>query len=74
MCRHRWKEVRRAYTPGQSATKLSASSGSEEFALRLVEGVTTVELRCRVCGDIRERTLAGKVLGPELNDGAGDGA
>lgn len=59
---HRWEEVRRAYTPGQSATKLSASQGSEEFALRLVEGVTTVELRCRICGDIRERTLSGKVL------------
>ncbi len=48
--RHQWERISATYTPPLKDVK-SIERSTEEFANRLVFGLTTVVLRCVVCGD-----------------------
>jgi hypothetical protein len=56
-CRHSWVEMDRKFLRPVPPSKVNGLS--EEAFRHLVFGVTRVELRCRECGDVEERLLAG---------------
>jgi uncharacterized Zn finger protein len=54
---HSWVEVGRTFIPPCPVT--SYKGGTSEELFRLLNGYTTVELRCKDCGDVTSRTLTG---------------
>lgn len=55
---HHLEEVGRHFAP--SLKVISGLKGaSEELAQKMFFGVTTIELRCRDCGDIKTTEIAG---------------
>lgn len=59
-CRHIWTEMRRSYSPPRLNAELER--GSESLVRQLTFGVTTVELRCEACGEVKETLLTGRAL------------
>lgn len=58
-CNHTWHVVSKTYTaPNQKLT--SASNLSDYLTLRLVYGLTIVELKCDKCGKIYHESTHGK--------------
>lgn len=55
---HSWKEEARWYTPPNRGP-FEASRISEETIEKIMFGVTSVELRCSVCGDLKCVVLPG---------------
>jgi len=60
-CQHSWIEARRAFTPSRLTGEFEAEQLKPEDFERLIFGVTTVELRCVNCGDVKGVTLLGQV-------------
>jgi hypothetical protein len=62
-CKHKWEEVRRVHaTPNVYDFKVERSS--EDFMRETIFGVTSIELRCKLCGDVTERRLTGNHTKP----------
>jgi hypothetical protein len=53
---HRWGEVQRYFVP---PVKRGAKDVPADQVRELVQGVTVVELRCGLCGDLTCRALRG---------------
>jgi hypothetical protein len=53
---HRWGEVQRYFVP---PVRRGAKDVPADLARELVQGVTVVELRCGLCGDLTCRALRG---------------
>lgn len=54
---HSWEEVNRIYCPPMRFSEIEGCT-SQMFE-RIVCGITSVELRCRSCDDLSNRTLVG---------------
>lgn len=59
-CFHRWIEESREYTP--PAASVDATGYSGNLLLKLAMGITSVELKCEKCGDVKFSTVPGKAL------------
>ena len=58
-CKHKWVEARRVHSPSVIQHLKTGGGCSEHFARELIFGVTSIELRCTLCGDVAERRLIG---------------
>ena len=57
-CKCRWDEVQRVHvTPNTYGVKVERAS--EDFMREMIFGLTSIELRCKLCGDVTERRLIG---------------
>lgn len=56
-CQHKWKEIHRVFNQPQESFK--AQGFSQETMLQLMYGVTIVELKCEICGEIKFKTTTG---------------
>lgn len=58
VCPHEWVEVSRSVAgPG---AKVNIKNVSVKELQKILAGQTHVELLCRICGDVKSRTLAGR--------------
>lgn len=57
-CRHRWRESRRYFNP-PLVRSIEADHMPRDLFREVMEGVTTVELRCEKCGDLASRRVPG---------------
>jgi len=55
---HHLEEVRCHFAP-RPYSVTGVKGASEELAQKMFFGVTTIELRCRDCGDIKTTEIAG---------------
>lgn len=60
-CRHKWIETRRAYSQARDSEVTDFGTGQEAFDAfdRFVFGVTSIELQCEHCGDLRHHQSVG---------------
>jgi len=64
-CGHQWKIVAIDYQPATTESRtLAVPELDRELFERLVFGVTFVQQRCSLCGDLRQKQLLGKLGGP----------
>lgn len=57
-CRHDWEEMdRRHYPP--TVNNFEGDRLSEDLFLKIVYGITVVELTCQKCGDIKSHEMIG---------------
>jgi hypothetical protein len=59
---HQWTEVGRTFCPPRLKSFDAEGMAGPRFLALMREaqfGLTTVELRCEVCGDVASRSLAG---------------
>lgn len=54
---HSWVEVRRSFSP--PAFSFKSESINEDSLRRLTSGFTTVELKCKECGDLKSTEMFG---------------
>jgi hypothetical protein len=57
--RHQWVETSRRFNPPQVDVKRWEGHRTD-LVMRLVYGITVVELRCDTCGDVKATSYAGE--------------
>lgn len=57
--KHKWEEVSRKFNPPISRG-FEANWISKDTFIRLTMGVTVIELKCTVCGDLKHMEVIGK--------------
>lgn len=52
-CVHSWEEVRRHHTPPLNPSRMSVDSIEIKMLSRILFGVTSVEMQCIKCHDVK---------------------
>lgn len=55
--RHQWEEHKRSYTASNGGHVRGAD---DDTVLALAFGITVVEMRCSVCGDLKHHIVPGR--------------
>ena len=58
-CKHKWEEASRMFTPLPQLTKINYAS--DQLFRELSFGVTNIEMRCTLCGQLEHYSVIGKI-------------
>lgn len=58
-CKHQWVETDRRRFPPTVRSFKAGSMEDTDFLLKFTYGITTVELKCSECGDIKSVEMIG---------------